>query len=107
MTHRQFEAWEAWLDLQEAEPSLTDRYLMQVAMEVHRLNWILSDKQPSLSIGDFQLQFRRILKRKKTKAEQEAQRRAYQQAEVEMSQAIWAYRMGGFSPNSSTEETGS
>lgn len=66
---------------------------MQVAMEVHRLNWILSDKQPSLSLDDFLLKFRRVIKKRKTKAELEEDRKRAVQSQVEMSKAIWAQRM--------------
>jgi hypothetical protein len=38
MSHRQFQAWQHWLNDQWDEPSRTDAYLMQIACEVRRGN---------------------------------------------------------------------
>jgi len=55
MTHRQHMAWLAWFKIKDDEPSLTDHYLMQVALEVHGLNFILSNQRPSFSLQQFKL----------------------------------------------------
>jgi len=55
MTHRQFVAFNKWLDEQEFVPSRADNYAMQIAMEVHRLNFLLSKTPPALTLKQFRL----------------------------------------------------
>lgn len=38
LTHRQFLAWQEWLNLQWNEPDRTDHYLMQVSYDIRRVN---------------------------------------------------------------------
>lgn len=38
MTHRQFMAWQEWLEGEWNRPSRTDHYLMQIAFDVRRAN---------------------------------------------------------------------
>lgn len=55
MTHRQFEAWQAWLAEQWNQPSRTDNYLMQIACEVLRTRL----KEPGKAeIKHFRLEFK-------------------------------------------------
>lgn len=54
MTHRQFLAWQAWLDEQWDRPDRTDQYLMQIACEVARANAKHPDR---LRLEHFRLRF--------------------------------------------------
>jgi hypothetical protein len=55
MTHRQFVAFNKWLDEQEFIPSRADTYVMQIALEVHRIGYMFSKTPPSLKLKDFRL----------------------------------------------------
>lgn len=54
MTHRQFLAWQYWMNLQQNVPDKTDHYLMQIACEVRR---VLAKHPRQIKIEDFKLTF--------------------------------------------------
>lgn len=62
MTYRQMEAWEAFLEEDWNTPDRADWYRMQLTMETRRLNYILSDKPPTLRLEDFKLGFKSVRK---------------------------------------------
>jgi hypothetical protein len=69
MTHRQYLAWQAWLDEEWERPNRTDQYLMQVALEVVRGRM----KNPrKAELQNFRLTFKgkKTLKRPKLTKEQ-------------------------------------
>lgn len=55
-THREYLAWQAWLDGEQDRPDSTQHYLMQIAMEVRR---VLSKNPNSIKLNDFKLSFKR------------------------------------------------
>ncbi len=67
MTHRQFLAWQAWLELEWDRPSRGDCYQMQVAAEVRR---VLAKNPNRIKTNEFKLKFDRATPVKKvTRAE--------------------------------------
>lgn len=58
LTHRQFEAWQAWLDLDMDRPSRTDWYLMQLAaMLAGGIGTVQLKKGRSVDPGKLKLSF--------------------------------------------------
>lgn len=55
-THREYKAWQVWLDNQWNDPNLTHYYLMQIAAEVRR---VLSKKPRDILLSHFKLLFTR------------------------------------------------
>lgn len=53
-THREYRTRSAWLDEQWNQPSRSDQYLMQIAMEVRR---VLSKKPNVIQLDHFKLKF--------------------------------------------------
>lgn len=83
MTHRQFDAWRAWLALQWDRPSRADWYAMQTACEVRR---VLSSKPNSVRVEQFALQF---------KDQSERHQPADPAQAAQWSKAAWLGALGG------------
>jgi|TARA_R110002096_G_scaffold55026_9_gene141621 hypothetical protein len=82
MSHREYRTRLAWLEDQWEQPSRTDNYLMQIALEVARM---MSRNKGAYNIGQFLLKFGR--EKKKVVTEQQA----------EQSKQSWLSRIvGGF-----------
>jgi len=78
LTHRQYLAWQAWLNEQWNHPSLSDHYLMQIAAEVRR---VLSRKPNEIKLEHFNLKFGRP-------------EPVDQTSQAELAKAAWATRLG-------------
>lgn len=87
-THRQYKAWQIWLDEQWHKPSRADHYAMQIAAEVHLIwNFLFGDK----SVPDFS-EFLLKFEKKRPLTPMERQEQLDQM--VTWSQAIWRSRLG-------------
>lgn len=73
MTHRQFRAWRAWLDMQWDRPSRTDHYIMQATAESIRPH---VKKGTKVKTSDYRLSFSPDGKRKATPVQSPEENRA-------------------------------
>jgi len=82
LTARQYEVWQAWLDLQWNRPSRTDHYLMQIAAQVTRA----AAKNPrSVKSEGFKIEF---------KTRDTPKNPAQKQIELQQSKARWGAILG-------------
>lgn len=83
MTHRQYQAWQAWLDMDMDQPDRHDHYLMGVACEVRRTR---AENPNEVQPGDLRLEFQPREQAEKEVSVEEATR---------MARGRWAAVLGG------------
>jgi len=63
MTYRQYLAWREWYAMQESVPDRSDKYQMQLAMQLEKIHqllasrWVENFKPTKLSIEDFAIKY--------------------------------------------------
>jgi hypothetical protein len=87
LTHRQYLAWQAWLDIQYDTPSRTDHYLMALTLEVRSVAGMFSKERKRWQMKDVKLNFGM---RPKSPVEEKKQLDAHK--------ALWDLRMSRKSP---------
>lgn len=85
MTHRQFEAWHAWLELEQNRPSRADWYAMQTALEVR---WVLASSRSGADLNDMKIPLVRS-----RKAEGEEDEATMVEQATALSKATWQGRL--------------
>ncbi len=73
MTHRQYVAWQEWLQQQWNEPTRSDHYLMQIAAETRRVNLAKAEDQKSVAIEMYEIDFKFKTKEESVKEEKKWQ----------------------------------
>lgn len=92
LTHRQYEAWQAWLCKEWNEPDRHDHYLMLIAAEVKRVPAHVWGKAQPIKLSDHRIPFE--LKKVETEAEREVDERTERKRATALAKATSLARVG-------------